>query len=137
MTVEEATQRLHAAARAWAAASLADVERGTKATDEAAMDAESELLEAAHEFAALAAAEKDGWRPIETANRKDMDTVIQLWCPYEGIFNGAAREIGFAKRPGWRVMAYPYQGADDSAGNALTNETATHWRPLPAPPSEG
>lgn len=89
-----------------------------------------------HARAALAADEKDGWRPIETAPRNDMDTVIQLWCPYEGIFNGAARLIGFARRPGWRVMAYPYQGADDSGGNAITNETATHWRPLPEPPKE-
>ncbi len=60
MTVEEATQRLHAAARAWAAASLADVERGTKATDEAAMDAEDELREAAYEFAKHPAAAEKG-----------------------------------------------------------------------------
>jgi hypothetical protein len=68
--------------------------------------------------AALIAADRAAWQPIETAPRSG--EVVLLWAP------------DFDRpRTGWTYANDPWQDIRDS------NAEPTHWRPLPAPPAQG
>jgi hypothetical protein len=69
--------------------------------------------------AALAALRGEVWQPIETAP-KGAD-VILLYCPAEGVMPG------YWDDPDWVSV----ETQSLSSGRML----ATHWMPLPAPPS--
>ena len=69
--------------------------------------------------AALIAAERAAWRPIETAPRDG--TEIQVWGPSYR----RAREVVWCDGQWWSTVGYGYY------------PSVTRWRPLPAPPKEG
>ena len=75
------------------------------------------------------------WEPIETAPKDG--TPILLWCLYENKYGevlGPYFWVGppqddYDVSPGW----YPTQDDGDFDGLA-SDETPTHWMPLPEPP---
>ena len=77
-------------------------------------------------------AERREWRPISEAPKDG--TVVDLWCIAPGIAAldaGRTTDCWFADGQWWR---YDDQWGGDQCRSAVHN--ATHWQPLPSPPSK-
>ena len=107
MTVEEALRR--------ALAAFDDINNTPISPQEGFARAHAKYIDAMESArAALAAAENDGWQPIETAPKDGSS--IMLFPHFIVTHWDGEEEMNWA---GSRRVAF------------------THWRPLPAPPSEG
>lgn len=73
---------------------------------------------------------REEWRPIDTAPKDG--TPVDLWCQPTGISTGPGRvtDCWFSGGNWWQ---YDEHG-DDQCRSGVHN--ATHWMPLPPPPSK-
>jgi hypothetical protein len=67
----------------------------------------------------------DGWMPIETAPR-DTEILLAWWATWP--------ERGWKIESGWAGRSNSCH-PDSGASNGWLHGTATHWQPLPPPPS--
>lgn len=87
----------------------------------------------------------EAWQPIETAPKDG--TVIDLWVRFpdgtgkrvpDGFWDENGYDFGPNRcdgKPGWAAANMGYDGCDGYADEPEDGQFATHWMPLPDPPS--
>lgn len=75
------------------------------------------------------------WQPIETAPKDG--TEILVWCKSGGVARvrwNSYRHDGMDWQD-WEMRADRWHAAHDPVGDQLYATVASHWMPLPSPPS--